>query len=329
MRRILPVLLAALAACAVLAAEPPATAPAALAAARELYTARRDAEAQAAFERLLAADPANHEAVYHLGRLAKRCGDWPAVAKFYERCTVLAPANALYWADLGEAYGKLAGKAGIFEQLGLARKCRTALEKAIALAPDALDYRQGLVEFYEKAPGIAGGGRDKALAQATEIAKRDPYAGAMTTGGIQTRARQWAAAETAFRHAAQARPTATDPLAALGLMYADQGRFADAFAQFDRILALSPDDLPVLYQLGRIAALSGQRLDEGEAALRRYLGQPNHPAGQPTNAHAQFRLGDILARRGDTAAARAAYQEALRLDPGLKPAAEALAKLKP
>ncbi len=254
MRRILPVLLAALAACAVLAAEPPATAPAALAAARELYTARRDAEAQAAFERLLAADPANHEAVYHLGRLAKRRGDWPAVAKFYERCTVLAPANALYWADLGEAYGKLAGKAGIFEQLGLARKCRTALEKAIALAPDALDYRQGLVEFYEKAPGIAGGGRDKALAQATEIAKRDPYAGAMTTGGIQTRARQWAAAEAAFRAAAQARPTAPEP---------------------------------------------------------------------------HVSLGDLFARRGDPARARAAYQEALRLAPQFKPAAEALAKLKP
>jgi tetratricopeptide (TPR) repeat protein len=330
MRRYRILLIAALAPLAALRAEPPAAAPSPeLAAAREHFTARRDTEAQAAFERILAADPANHEAVYHLGRLAKRRGDWPAVAEFYERCTILAPAEALYWADLGEAYGKLAGKAGIFKQLGLARRCRAALEKAVALAPDNLDYRRGLLEFCEKAPSIAGGGRDKALAQAAEIAKRDAYAGALATGGIHARAKNWAAAEIAFAQAARLRPAAIEPPSALGLLYAEQERYADALVQFDQALARNPDDFAVLYQIGRVAALSGLNLAEGETALRRYLAQPAHLPGLPTNAHAQFRLGDILARRGDTAAARAAYEEALRLDPALAPAAEALAKLKP
>ncbi len=244
MRRFLPVLFAALALAAVLRAGPPAAAD--LAAAHELYTARRDAEAQAAYERLLAADPANHEAVYYLGRLAKRRGDWAAVAKHYERCTVLAPANALYWADLGEAYGKLANKAGIFEQLGLARKCRTALEKAVALAPDDLTYRQGLAEFYDKAPPIAGGGRDKALTQAAEIAKRDAYAGAMTKGRIQTRARNWLEAETAFRSAAQLRPAAPEPHVALGDLFVRRGDTTAARAAYEEALRLAPDFKPAL-----------------------------------------------------------------------------------
>ena len=330
MRRFLLPLIAALAPLAAFCAEPLPAAPSAdLTAARELYVARRDAEAQAAFERILAIDPASHEAVYHLGRLAKRRGDWTAVAEFYEHCTRLAPTNALYWADLGEAYGKLAGKAGILRQLGLARKCRAALEKAVELEPENLEYRHGLLSYCEKAPAIAGGGRDKALAQAAEIAKRDPYAGALATGSIHARAENWAAAEIAFAGAAKLRPAATEPLAALGLLYAEQKRYADALVQFDQVLARDPDHLASLYQVGRVSALSGLNLAEGEAALRRYLAQPAHPSGQPTNAHAQLRLGDILARRGASAAACAAYEEALRLEPGLKPAAEALAKLKP
>ena len=307
-------------------AEP--TAPT-LAEARELYTARRDAEAQAAFERILAADPANHDAVYHLGRLAKRRGDWATAAKHFEHCTALIPTTALYWADLADAYGKLATNAGLFAQLGWARKCRAALEKAIALAPEDLEYRRGLAEFYEKAPGIAGGGRDKALAQAAEIARRDAYAGAQLTGGIQFRARNWAEAETAFLAAATLRPDAAEPIAALGLLYTDQGRHAEAFAQFDRLLARQPDDFAALYQLGRVAAVSGQRLADGAAALHRYLAQPNLPGELPRPQHAHYRFGQILARQGDPAAARAAFEAALQLDPKFKEAAAELKKLQP
>ncbi|HQF39333.1 MAG TPA: tetratricopeptide repeat protein [Opitutaceae bacterium] len=323
--RLLPLLL--LVATTVLHAAPPPAVD--LPAARALFTARRDAEAQSALDHLLLADPTNHEAVYLLGRLAKRRSDWKTVAERYERCTQLAPTVALYWADLGEAYGKLTNKAGVFHQLGLARKCRAALERAVALAPTELEYRRGLIEFYEQAPFVAGGGRDKALAQAAAIAAHDPYASALATGGIHARAKNWAEAEQAFRSAASLRPESTEPEAALGLLFADQGRHAEAFAAFDRVLAREPGNLVALYQLGRVAAISGQRLPDGEAALRRYLEQPTHPAGQPTNAHAQYRLGELLARRGDTAGARAAFEAALRLDPGLKPAAEALRRLAP
>lgn len=329
MRRIIPLLLSALLPLAALAAEAPAPHAAELATARELFTARRDAEAQAAFARLVAADPANHEAVYHLGRLAKRRNDWAAVAEHYRHCTELAPQVALYWADLGEAYGKLAGKAGVLAQLGLARRCRAALEKAVALAPDDNEYRLGLATYYEEAPMIAGGSRDKALAQTAEVAKRDPYTGAMATGGIHARAGNLAGAEAAYLAAAKLRPEATEPLAALGRLYADHGRHAEAFRQLDQVLVREPGHLPAAFQLGRVSAISGQRLADGEAALRRYLGQPAPTRGPATHAQAQFRLGEILVHRGERTAAREAFEAALQLEPGLRPAAEALRKLRP
>jgi Flp pilus assembly protein TadD len=216
------------------------TAAPTLAEARELYTARRDSDAQAAFDRLLTADPANHEAVYHLGRLAIRRGDWKTAAERYERCTQISPTNALYWADLGEAYGKLVGKAGIFQQLGLAIKCRSALERAVELAPDELEYRHGLIEFYEKAPAIAGGGRDKALIEALKLGRRNPFDGALTTGAIHTRAKNWAEAEAALRAAAVLRPEAPEPQVRLGQVLARKGDRVAAKSAYEKALLLDP-----------------------------------------------------------------------------------------
>jgi hypothetical protein len=43
----------------------------------------------------------------------------------------------------------------------------------------------------------------------------------------------------------------------------------------DARAARVPDDESALYQAGKIAALSGQRLEDGEAALRKYIALGN------------------------------------------------------
>ncbi|MDQ6829272.1 MAG: tetratricopeptide repeat protein [Gemmatimonadota bacterium] len=81
------------------------------------------------------------------------------------------------------------------------------------------------------------------------------------------------------------------------------------------------------YQLGKTAAMSGQRLDAGEAALKKYLTMPV-TRGNPTPAGAHYRLGMIAERRGNSAGAKAEYETAVSLDPKLEDAKKALAKLK-
>lgn len=247
-------LVAAVSTVASIAAPESTTSSPELAAAHGLYTARRDGEAKTAFEAILAADPANAQAEYYLGRLAKRTGDWETVAAHYRRCTELAPTTPLYWADLGEAYGKLAGKASVFRQLGLARKCRTALEKAVELAPNDLEFRRGLAEYYEKAPRIAGGGHAKALEQTAEIAKRDAFAGAMASGGIQVHAKNWAEAEAAFLEAARLRPAAAEPQLALGDLFARIGKKNSARAAYMQALRLVPDHPRAIQGLARLGS---------------------------------------------------------------------------
>jgi tetratricopeptide (TPR) repeat protein len=266
--------------------------PVAYAAAVALYGQKRPLEAQQAFETLARANPDNGDIQFYLGRLALQRDDQEKAVGYLERAASLAPANSHVHLKLGDAYGISAQKAGLFSQLGWARKCKAEYEKAVELDPGNIDARWSLMEFYRQAPGIAGGGTDKALAQALEIKKLD-----VARGGI-----------------------------AVATVYAADGKFSLAFAEFDAALKLRPDDYAALYQFGRLAALSGQELDRGLAALQQCLALPL-PEGQPGPAPVHWRRGNILEKKGDKPGARAAYTEALRLDPKFSQAADALKKL--
>lgn len=291
------------------------------------YFARRDAQAKIEFEAILRRNPRADEALYWLARLAKRQRDWATVAARLEEAVKIVPNSAMYWGDLGEAYGNQARGAGVLSQLGLARKTLDALKKAAALDPGNLEIRAGLVEFYREAPWFAGGGMGKAHDEAKEIAKIDAFRGAMVTGGLFQHEEKWSDAEKTFRNALRIEPESIEAKFALAQLNVRTGRHDEAFAIFEDILQVNPDHFASLYQIGRVAALSGRRLDRGEAALREYLASEVRAAGLPSHAHAWHRLGNVLERKGDKAGAREAYGKALELDARLEEAGDALAKL--
>ena len=258
-----------------------------------LFKAKHYPESRAAFEAITSADPNNAEAHYYLGMLATRRSDPDEAIVQLEKATALAPTNSDYFADLGEAYGNAASKAGLFSQIGLAQKCQAALEKSVALNPDNLAARNGLASFYRQAPTFIGGGMSKAYAQAGEIRKRDPVMGA----------------------------------AVYGQLYISEKKYDQAFAIFEELLKMAPDNYLALYSIGRTAAQTGTRLERGEQTLRRCL-DLTPGKGEPGHAAVQWRLGNLAEKRGDRAAARADYEAALKIDPAFPQAIESLAKLK-
>lgn len=258
-----------------------------------LYKEKRFPEARVAFVQAAAAEPKNPQPRYYLGSIAMRRNDADDAIYHFEKAIELAPDNSVYHMELGGAYGAAARKAGLMSQLGLAKKCRAALEQAVALDPDNLDARNGLISFYRQAPGFVGGGIGKAYVQAGEIRKRDFHRGSLI----------------------------------LGQLYASERRFAEAFNVAQEMLTAAPDSYLAHYSIGRLAAESGERLDEGEQALRHCLTLT--PArDEPSHAAAHWRLGNIAEKRRDPATARAAYTTALQLDPSFKAAADSLAKLR-
>jgi tetratricopeptide (TPR) repeat protein len=267
--------------------------PALLATARQLNADKKYPEAQKAFEAVAAADPQCAEAHYQLSRLALRRNDLEASLPPAEKSVALEPDNAEFQHQLGDAAGSCAEKASIFRQLGLAKKCVAAYERAVALKPDNVDYQLSAFEFYRQAPSMVGGGTDKALATATKIKQLDPLRGRI----------------------------------AFATLYTSDKKYDLALAEFDEGLKTNADDYNCLYQVGKLAAVSGQFLDRGLAALRRCL-ELTPPARAPGYAAVHWRLGQILEQKKDPAAAKAAYEAALKADPNFAAAADALKKLK-
>ncbi|MCI0459353.1 MAG: tetratricopeptide repeat protein [Gemmataceae bacterium] len=136
----------------------------------------------------------------------------------------------------------------------------------------------------------------------------------------------------------------------LAVLYDRVGNFPRAQEEYDRALKLQPDDPSLLNDLGYSHYCQGN-WDEAEKCLRRALEKNPKSARAWTNlglvlgqkglyaecveafarvvspARAQCNLGFILTTQGKRDEARAAYREALRLDPELKLAEGALAKL--
>lgn len=266
--------------------------PVAFNAAVDLYNQRKPLEAQQAFETLAVANPQNADIKFYLGRLALQRDDADAAVAYLQKAALLKPDDSRFHQRLGDAYGRAAQKAGMFSKLGLAAKCKAEYDKAVELDPSNIDARFSLMGYYQQAPGIAGGSMEKAHEQAEAIKQLDASRGR----------------------------------AALAGLYVTEKKYAEAFAEFEAVLKTKPNDYAALFQTGRIAALSGERLEQGLAALRQCLAQPT-PEGQPPYAAVHWRIGNILEKQGDQPGARAAYEEALKADPKFAQASESLKKL--
>jgi tetratricopeptide (TPR) repeat protein len=245
----------------------------------------------------------------------------------FEKAVKLEDGNAVYHFWLGRAIGDQAEDANPLRQPGLARRTKAEFERAVQLAPDYLDARQGLVEYYLAAPGFLGGSKDKARAEAAEIARRSPYRGGTLAVTIAMRTNDTTAAIRGYEVLIASHPDSAGLYSSMASLLGAQKRWADAWKAIDRLSALRPDWPPARYALGRMAAESGERLDQGEAALRGYLAQKPE-AGQPSHAGAHWRLGMIAEKRGDRVGARREYESALALDPTLKGAKDGLARVK-
>lgn len=250
------------------------------------------AAAQPLLEKAVAAEPADAAAHFYLGLALLNQDQAENSITTLEKAVALAPANSEYARTLGDAYGATAQRAGLFSKLGWAKKCKAAYEKAVALDPKNLSARFSLMGYCREAPGIAGGGMDQAYGQAAEIKKLDPAQGRR----------------------------------AYASLYVSEKKFSEAFALYEDALKDAPDDYEALYALGRIAAITGEHLDQGMEVLRKSLSL-TPPAGQPGHAPAHWRLGNILEKKGDKPAARAAYEVALKIDPDFKEARASLKKL--
>jgi len=290
------------------------------------FEAGRYAEAAASFRSLHEATPGNATTMMYLGRLALLRGDDDTAAEWLERAVRADGDVAEHHHWLGRARAQEAIHAGLFRRVRLAGAIKSAFERAVQLDPRDIEARLDLLRFYVAAPGIVGGSVRAAKEQADAVARLDAMWGHIARGIVAEKEDDLARAEREYRAALVSHQDRAAPYYALGAMYQRAGRFGDAYGIYERLRAARPDETAVLYQIGRTASVSGERLEAGARALERYLGMPT-VEGTPLPASAQYRLGLILERQGRFADARRALEQAARLEPERDDVREALKRL--
>ena len=96
------------------------------------------------------------------GARAYAAGQFDTAREILEHVTALDPDCARCVHLLGKSYGRLAEQAGWAEAMSLARKTRSALEQAVALAPEDTLAVADLIKYYRAAPAFLGGSAEKA-----------------------------------------------------------------------------------------------------------------------------------------------------------------------
>ena len=258
------------------------------------------------------------------GRAAISRGDTAAAIDILENAVAQSPKSAEAHFYPANAYGSKAQKSGMFGAARYASRAKGEFLKAVALNPQYVEARFGLVQFYAAAPGIMGGSYEKAFEQAKEIKTIDPIAGHRAYAFIYSQQKKPDLAKQEYLDAIREQPNSLMAHGHFGQYLVNvEKNYTAAFAEFETALKLDPSYMPAFYHLGRTAAQANTNVAPGEEALKKYLAY-TPKENEPTLANAHYFLGAIYENEGKKAEAKQIYQAALKLNPSLKQASEAL-----
>ncbi len=291
--------------------------------AKKLWEAKNNTEAK---KILLTIDDDNKDyaaAQFYLGRISADENNFDDASDFFEEAVSANDKIAEYHLWLGNTYATIAQSANMLRQGMLAPKMKNEWEKAVAIDPSLIDARRSLIQFYLQAPSFMGGSIDKAKEMAKEIIKVKPADGHVQLGNIFLKENNPQAAEKEYNEAIKADPTYAS---ILGSFYLNQKQYDKAFAFFEDAVNKNSADYISIYQIGKTSALSGQKLDKGEACLKKYLGY-TPKKNEPSHAGANMRLAQVYEKQGKKTEAKKLFENAYKADNSLKEAKEGLERL--
>ena len=252
--------------------------------------------------------------------------DWDRGIAACEEAVNLAPNNAIYHMWLGRIYGEKADASSFLSAAGLARKVRNEFERAVQLNPENVEARTDLAEFYLEAPGIVGGGRDKAEAQAQILSRNAPARAHWVNARIAEKKKDLATAEKEYRAAIDASRSGALAWFNLALFYRHRERWDEMENTVMKATQGEIDHPEVLMESGEILIRSGRNYPAAIRLLRRYLASGSIVEEAPA-FKAHYLLGIALEKQGDKQGAAQEYRAALSLARNFGRAKEALAKV--
>ncbi len=272
-------------------------------------------EAREHFKELTKERPDDAEVRYYYGRALLGDGDHDKAIKEFKKAIDLDDTVSSYHRWLGMAYVEKLDHSSFIKKKSIAGNIKKSFEHAVAADPENTRARESLAHFYFEAPGFAGGDRDKALEQIAEIEKRDVEKALYVRGDYYRHFEEWDDAIATYRKIEPSDDNDVTPLTLIARTCILAERYAEGMGAYQEAYAMDPTSYNSLYGIGRTAAVSGEFLDSGEAAMLEYVTKDVDPKLHNTHASAHWRLGNIYEHMGRKEDALAQYDRALKLDP--------------
>jgi predicted Zn-dependent protease len=294
----------------------------------EAYEASDYSKAAELLREAAARNPKNAEVQLLLAKTYYEAELRDAAIGSAERAVSLEPQNSVYHEWLGRVYGDKADHTGPFSAMSLAKKARREFERAVELDERNFSARQALIEFDCSAPGIVGGGQDKARPHIDKIAAMDAAEGHYAEGNCRRQKKDYAAAEVEFDKALKSHPKSTDLIYDIGDYAMKHGQAATLAVVAEEGEKIAPADPRGGFYRAVALVLRSEDSKEAEKLLREYLKHAPKRNNFPPAWRAHEWLGRLYENEQKTDAAIEEYETAVRLEPKSKDAHEGLKRLK-
>jgi Flp pilus assembly protein TadD len=259
----------------------------------------------------LSSAPADAESSNLLCRAYFALEDWDRAESSCRKAVALDPGNSRFHLWLGRVYGEKADRANFLAAASLAGKVRGEFERAVQLNPKDVDARLDLAEFYLSAPGIVGGGEDKAREQARFIASVDSGREHWVYARIAEKKNDGTTAEREYRQYIDLSQGDAEAWLNLALFFRHQKRFDEMEQAIVKLSQAPTTKLEVLEEASGMLYRAGRNYPFAMELLRRYLA--TGPVEAAPAFKARYLLGMLLEKQGDKAGAAREYRASLAL----------------
>jgi tetratricopeptide (TPR) repeat protein len=275
----------------------------------------------------IANSPKDASLLFLLGQSYYQVRDFTKCMEEIEHAVQISPKDSEYHDWLGRCYGRKAEESVLFSAMSWARKTHKEFEIAVQLDPTDFPAQRDLIRYEMNAPGIVGGGDDKALKHIDELEKIDSLEGQLARGEFFATKRKAAEADEVFRKILASDPSRIGVYFEIADYYRDAAnpdKMNEAIGAAERI---DPNDRRLKYYRGVAQVMKGKKSAEAETLLRSYIATVPNNSDLPSHASAREWLGKYYEGQGRYSEAAQEYRISLIGDPHNKSVEDALKRL--
>jgi tetratricopeptide (TPR) repeat protein len=261
-----------------------------------------------------------------LCRVRFQLQQWSQAAGECQQAVNLNSKNSDFYMWLGRVLGQQASHASFVSAFGDAKKSLAAMQTAAQLNPQNGPALSDLGDYYAQAPGIAGGGIDKAQQVASQLDKVDPARAAQLRGDIAMQQKTYAAAEQYYKQAAGTNQASADAWTVLAGFYRGRQEWSQLDTAILNCMAAAAKNKnadPGLYDGAGVLIVAKRNPQLAEQMLQNYVSGTSLTEEAPAFI-AHIRLSRLKQQLGDAAGAQqdlaAAANMAKNFSPSQDPA---------